>query len=424
MVRDPVGAARYEELALPPETILATVPPPERASRQALLATVDQYYSRMERRDSSGGLDFLSADCERLEHANSAGLGCRSQFEAGFVPFVSRVRDRRYLVVDDERQTVFALALLDLDGARRTPGDGTTPPVAPYFSVPRTLQSAEIFRFERGKIRFIETTLAEYPYGTPPVSAAAAATVAASPGGARPEAVACDRECLTSVVARWLDALATRRRDGLFEAPGLRYTENGQAVPVGKGIWTTITAVNAQRRVAMDAASGTAGVLVGISEQDVPGALAARLRVQRGGIVEIEAMVVRQELVPPDGNTATLFAPRLREAFDPTRFALEWAAFDSGGSDDPALAMTSYAWVPSAEAAARERRQLVRDPVQGLTFDLTMTDVTGADRGRAAATGPFTVMSVSLTKVRDGKPVASQSLARALPFKSRSGWGP
>ncbi len=294
------------------------------------------------------------------------------------------------------------------------------PRVPPYLSVPRTLQAAEVFRFERGKIRFIEVTLAEYPYGTRPASAADAAGGASS-SGSRTEAAGCDRECLTSVVARWLDALTTKRRDAMFEAPGLRYTENGQVLPVGKGIWSTITAVSAERRVAVDAGSGTAGVLVGITENDVPGAVAARLKVQGGRIAEIEAVVARLELVPPDGDTATLFAPRLREAFDPTGFALEWAAFDRAGSDDQALGATGYALALPSENA-RERRQLIRDTEQGLALELTLSDVTGAERGRAATTGPFTVMAVSLTRVREGKPVASQSIARALPFKSRSGW--
>ena len=406
MVRDMAGASRYEELAVPPSQFLATVASPARASRQALLAAVDAYYSRMERHDAAGGYDFLAGDCERIEHANSAGLGCRTQFDAGLVPFVTRVRDRRYVVVDEELQTVFAFALLDHDGiARAATPDGTTPQVPPYFSVPRTLQAAEMFRFERGKIRFIEMLLAEYPYGTRPASVTPAAATASADGSTAAEP-GCDRECLKSVVARWLDALTTKRRDAMSETPGLRYTENGQVLQVGKGLWTTVTTVSPGRRVVVDPGSGSAGVLVGIIERDVPGALAARLKVEGGRLAEVEAVVARQELSPPDGDTATLFAPRLLDAFDAARFARDWAAFDRAGRDSLALSTPGSGLAEPFETP-RERRQLVRDTVQGLTLELTLTDVTGAKRGEASTTGPFTVLAVSLTQEREGQAVAA-----------------
>ena len=339
MVRDTEGALRYEQLALPPSAFMETVPPPQRLSRQALLAAVDRYYDAMQP-GGAGDFSFLADDCERMEHGNTASLGCRTQFSAGFLPFVTRVRDRRHLAVDEERQSVFATVFLDSDGTVRSaaPASGSPVTAPPYFAVPRTLQLAETLRVERGRIRYIETTLAEYPYGSRPASIAPpmgeSATRSPAPGPA------CDRSCLQTVVSRWLGALTTGRPDTMFAAPGLRYTENGQELGVGDGLWGTVTAVGRDRRVLIDADAGTAGVLVGVTENGVSGALAARLQVAGGRVTELEAVVARQELSPPDGETATLFAPRLPDAFDPARFASDWAAFDRAGRDAARLSLS------------------------------------------------------------------------------------
>ena len=422
VVRDHAGADRYEQLALPPVVFSEVVPDRERVSRQALVDAVDKYYVAM----GPGGsrdFSFLAANCERMEQGNSAGLGCRTQFEAGFLPFVTRVRDRRYLAVDEERQTVFASVLLDHDGTVRSASPANGAPIAApaYFAVPRTLHLGEVLRLERGKIRYIETTLAEYPYGSRP-----ALTAPANGGSAIGTTVPgsdCDRDCLQNVLGRWLDVLASRRRDALFEAPGLRYTENGQQLRVGDGLWGTVTVVSRNRRVVVDPQTGTIGVLVGVSENEVPGALAARLKVAGGQVTELEAVVARQELSPPDGQTATLFGPRLSDAFDPVRFASEWAAFERAGRDTDGLTLPSPSSLPPLRLdSPRERRALVRDAAEGLVLELTVTDVTGAQRGEAATSGPFAVLAVSLTRSRDGLPLASQAIVRALPFGSRSGW--
>jgi len=164
-------------------------------------------------------------------------------------------------------------------------------------------------------------------------------------------------------------------------------------------------------------------VLVGIAEGDVSGALAARLKVAGGRITEVEAVVARHEQWPPDGETGALFAPRLREAFEPRRFAAEWAAFDRAVRDTSGLGIAVPGTaLPAGYETPRERRQLVRDAAAGLTLELTLTDVTGPQRGEASTTGPFTVMAVTLTHRRDAQVVASQGIARPLPFGARSGW--
>jgi hypothetical protein len=420
MVRDTAGAGRYEQMAFPPAAFSETVPQAQRVSRQALEDAVGRYYAAMDPRGARD-LSSLADNCERMEHGNSASLGCRTQFDAGFLPFVTRVRDRRYLAVDEERQTVFATVFLDHDGSVRTATQtsGATLDAPAYFAVPRTLQLAEVLRLEGGRIRYIETTLAEYPYGSRPVPASLPPTpaAAASPGPAS----GCDRDCLRAVVARWLDVLVARRRDALFETPGLRYTENGQPLPVGDGLWRTVTAVSRDRRVLVDPDSGTAGVFTGVTEHGVPGALAARFQMAGGKVTELEVVVVRQELAPPDGETATLFGPRLPDAYDPARFASDWAAFERASGDAGRLSLAPAPLAAFRPQSPRERRQLVRDAAADLMLELTVTDVTGAQRGEAATTGPFAILAVSVSRTREGQTV-SHGIVRPLPFGSRSGW--
>jgi len=92
-------------------------------------------------------------------------FGCKEQFETGFFRFVTRIRDRRFLVIDQERGLV--LTFVFFDHARNVPevtlSDGTTIPIG--VNRPFTLDISELFRIEHGLIRQIEAVLGEAPYG-------------------------------------------------------------------------------------------------------------------------------------------------------------------------------------------------------------------------------------------------------------------
>ena len=91
---------------------------------------------------------------------------CREQFESGMLHFVSRIRDRRYVAVDEERGLVLAFAFFDHDaGASRhfkTPNgrEMTAGPVEPW-----TWEIAELFKVEKGLLHEIEAVLERAPYG-------------------------------------------------------------------------------------------------------------------------------------------------------------------------------------------------------------------------------------------------------------------
>jgi hypothetical protein len=141
----------------------------------------------MQLNDGKGNYPFAD-DCDRLENGgkttNAPGRGgaprpdprtasnysamwtCREQFESGLLHFVMRIRDRRYVAVDEERGLVVAFAFFDHDAGEsrhfKTP-DGRSVTAGP--AVPWTWEIAELFKVENGLLHEIEAILERAPYG-------------------------------------------------------------------------------------------------------------------------------------------------------------------------------------------------------------------------------------------------------------------
>ncbi len=352
IIRDPRGAARYEALGQPEAAWLQPVPPAQRVSREVLIATANKYFSGMKRDDPKGDYSFFDPDCNRLEHAEQttnlktaqayghstdtdfSSMGCQAQFQTGFLGFVTDLRDRRFVVVDEERQAVFAFVDLDHNGTVRVlhMSTGKDFVVPAYFDVPRTLQVGEAFRMRGERIWRIEMTLTELPYGMRPPWPSAPAPARADPA---PAAVRCDRDCLTGLLEQVLQAMMDHAPAKAPLAADVRYTENGQVLAPGDGLWGTATAIailgdglaalgprsSAYKLVLADPETGEVGYLGAVNENGTPGMLALRLKVVAGKVSEIEALVVREEDVGPRGGTVSLFAPRLTHPFLPKGFS-------------------------------------------------------------------------------------------------------
>jgi len=180
------SAKRLNEMT-PHPAYLQSIPQSERMSRADLIATGNKYFTGMQKNDGKGDYPFTD-DCERLENGNratnvptppgekrpdpktslvySAQWSCLEQFQSGLIHFVNRIRDRRFVAVDQERGIVFAFGFFDHSGgASRTfqAPDGRTVTAGPVQ--PWTWQIAELFKIEKGKIRKIEAFLQRVPYG-------------------------------------------------------------------------------------------------------------------------------------------------------------------------------------------------------------------------------------------------------------------
>jgi hypothetical protein len=69
----------------------------------------------------------------------------------------------------------------------------------------------------------------------------------------------CDRACLDGLVDRYLAALAAHDPARLPLAPGARFTENGQELKLGDGMWAVAGSIGAYKLYFADATRGQAG---------------------------------------------------------------------------------------------------------------------------------------------------------------------
>jgi hypothetical protein len=186
VVRNPMTAERLDKMGAPRPAFLAAVPEAQRMSRADLIKTANMYFSGMQQNDGKGNYPFAD-DCDRLENGMqttnaplkegqtkpdpatatnySAAWSCKEQFQSGLLHFVTMIRDRRYVAVDQERGLVFAFAFFDHTAGQtrhfETPG-GRAVVAGP--TQPWTWEIAEMFKVDNGKLHQIEAILDRSPY--------------------------------------------------------------------------------------------------------------------------------------------------------------------------------------------------------------------------------------------------------------------
>src|SRR5579862_9459907 len=117
VVRDANAAKRLDAMGQPNPLLVTEIPAGERATREELVKTANMYFSGLQNNDGKGVYPFTD-DCNRIENgtqttnaqissaqAENAGyqimkLGCLAQFKAGYFKIVTRIRDRRWVIVD------------------------------------------------------------------------------------------------------------------------------------------------------------------------------------------------------------------------------------------------------------------------------------------------------------------------------------
>ena len=155
----------------------------ERLPRAELVRIANKYFSGIERNDGTGDYP-LAADCTRLENGlvlagdialvsprakgrpNGSASRLPRAIPSGVFFYVTRIRDRRFVLVDTERRLVFAFAFFDNAGGDSRFGtlpDGRRVESGP--KIPWTWAIAEVFKIERGLIGPVESVLHQVPYG-------------------------------------------------------------------------------------------------------------------------------------------------------------------------------------------------------------------------------------------------------------------
>lgn len=169
-----------ENLVEPKPVFLETLSPEQRRSREEMVAITNSYFTGLDEENSGANVPF-HPDCQRQENgmllANNpdaeAGsmqrLGCREQFDTGFSTIVTDVRERRFLVLDEERGLSYAIIFFDHDGTPETMGGvgGVTREVRAPFNRPLTFMIGELFRIVDGQIGQIEAIIVTVPYRMP-----------------------------------------------------------------------------------------------------------------------------------------------------------------------------------------------------------------------------------------------------------------
>ncbi|HEY4362059.1 MAG TPA: hypothetical protein VGN17_13870 [Bryobacteraceae bacterium] len=182
--RSPSSATGFERIGY---KWIDPVLPADRMTREEILKTANMYFSGMQKNDGKGDYPFAD-DCNRIENgANSTNQptpagqtrpdpktssnysgqwSCMEQFKSGLLHFVTRIRDRRYVAIDQERGLIFAFGFFDHSGGDtrnfETP-DGRKVSAGPAQLW--TWQIAEVFQIEKGKIHQIQAIMERVPYG-------------------------------------------------------------------------------------------------------------------------------------------------------------------------------------------------------------------------------------------------------------------
>jgi len=243
-------------------------------------------------------------------------LGCEDQFKTGYFHFVTRVRDRRFPLVDVEHGLVLVSTFFDHTGALRrvTLSNGQTRDIGAPFDEPYSFVIFELFKVSNGKIRQVEAVLEDVPYSTQ------SAWVPRTPPQPMPmeeaSAVAtvdCDRACLNGFADQYMAALIAQDPSRLPWTAHPRFTENNVPLPVGEGLWNTIDKQGDYKLYFADPQAGQAGFYGTVEENGHGAVFSLRLKIVQHRIAEVETVVVRKTAQPFASPEALRDKPILSE---------------------------------------------------------------------------------------------------------------
>jgi hypothetical protein len=173
------GGALHNPKGLTDHPIFAeALPPDDRPSRQELVNIANSYFEGLEQ--VTGKITPFDPGCTRMENGTVTAnnpeskdhgrMSCGDQFNIpGFSAVITKVRERRYPVVDEERGLVLAMLFFDHAGIPEVKlPDGTLRKInMPPFDTPFTFMIGELFKIRNKKITRVEAVLLAVPYGMP-----------------------------------------------------------------------------------------------------------------------------------------------------------------------------------------------------------------------------------------------------------------
>jgi hypothetical protein len=285
----------------------------------------------------------------------------------------------------------------------------------------------------------------------------------------------CDRACLNGFVDELLAALVAHDPSRLPLGREVKYTENGQMLRLGDGVWGTASSLPTYRIYADDPQAGQVMFMGVLEENGAPVIFCLRLKVELRQITQIEAVVSRKEpgslarpenLVQPNPIFSETLAPAQRRSrqnmiaiansyfnaiekghasyvpFDTNCNRIESGVQTTNNpAQNPQPGSVSVLGLGCADqiktrnfqpdTLIRDRRFAVIDEERGLVFvlgffdhDATLRSYTLAD-GRAVKqtrTAPWTWEIAEMFKIQDGKIMRVEALVNPVPYGMKSGW--
>jgi hypothetical protein len=290
---------------------------------------------------------------------------------------------------------------------------------------------------------------------------------------------ACDRVCLEGFVDRYLDAMLAHDPGKVPFAPNMQFTENGQRLDLGDGLWRTFTEKGTYRLFVTDVESGHVAFLGSIKEAGIPAMLALHLRIREGQISAAEALVQRSEKsaqgfeeigytwrdpIPVSERssraellkTANMYFTGMQQndgkgvyPFDDNCNRIENGTFttntptppDETRPDPKTSNMYSSQWTCREQfesgllhfvSRIRDRRFVAMDPQHGVVFSYVFFDHMAGDTrtfrtpdGRTVTAGPkqpWTWEIAEAFRIEHGKIRQIVAIMERVPYGMTSGW--
>ncbi|MBN1832594.1 MAG: hypothetical protein JW896_10835 [Deltaproteobacteria bacterium] len=170
--KDEASFASPEDLKEPRPVYARAVPESERSPREKLIKIANSYFEGIEK--NTGEMVPFHKDCNRFENGTQTtnnpatiATGCKEQFDNKVYSYITKIRNRRFLMADEERGLVFGIVTFDMPGKRENFKYFPTPfdELPTRFYKPRSLLLAEMFKIVNGQILSIEAVMVNVPFG-------------------------------------------------------------------------------------------------------------------------------------------------------------------------------------------------------------------------------------------------------------------
>ncbi len=178
-------ATNLEKLGHPNPVFVTPLRPSERVSRADMLKIADEYFEGIVH--LSGDMVPFDDKCNRILDGiqdtnnpsynegwghgsfNPAAMGCRENMNTKIWAYIKSVHPRRFMIVDEKMGIVFGFFMFNHPGTvleADVPGVGKIPMPA-SAKRPFSVEVAEFFKIENGKIRQVEGVQLALPYKQP-----------------------------------------------------------------------------------------------------------------------------------------------------------------------------------------------------------------------------------------------------------------